>query len=143
LSIAYLEEPVTDPDCPPSETDTVAVRLFARWTDDSTECPLAFDLVLEPTSGRVLGDWPIFGAADYEAQRPRAFVLDATGRLDFGGGGPVWRTDLRDAALGVGRRFRIWWTEEDWSFYEVVKIAALGRKSARLRFASRRPDRDP
>jgi hypothetical protein len=119
----------------PEPSSLCAVRLFARWVDDPRECPFAFDLILARETGRVCGDWPVLGATDLDGAQPRPFVLDADGRLDFGADDRVWRTDLRAHALGVGRRFTVWWTEEDPAAYEVVKIAALGAKGERLRFA--------
>jgi hypothetical protein len=117
-----------------------AVRAFARWVDDPTECPLAFDLILDRDTGRICGNWPIFGACDADGADPRPFFLDATGILRFGADRPSWRTDLRQLALAVGVEFRLQWTDQDFATYEIVKIAALGGKKEKLRFLGAQTD---
>jgi hypothetical protein len=113
--------------------ERTAARVFTRWIDDPTECPFAFDVIVDPGAGRICGEWPIFGAADLDAAQPQPFVLLPSGRLAFGSEDRHWRTDFRACAMQVHARFTIWWTEDDPATYEVVKIAALGGKDARLR----------
>ena len=108
-----------------------AVRVFARWRDDPGACRLAFDAVL--AGDRLAGDWPIFGATDPETPAQRPFLLDRVGLFHFAGADRLWRTDLREAAFRVGARFRVWWSEEDKGEFEIVKLAALGHRSASAR----------
>lgn len=106
-----------------------AVRVFAEWLDDPTECRFAFDLILDSRTLRIVGSWAIFGATDLDRPDRRAFLLDASGSLDFGSPERAWRTDLREQRIEVAGRFSVWWTSTEWGAYEIVKVAALGSKS--------------
>lgn len=106
-----------------------AVRVFAAWLDDPTECRLAFDLILDPATRKMIGRWPVFGATDLERASRRPFLLDAAGVFHFDGGDRAWRTDLREQRIEVGARFTVWWTQTDRGVYAIVKIAALGSKA--------------
>ena len=120
--------------------ESCAVRVFARWVDDPRECPFAFDLILERGSNRIIGAWQAFGATDLDGPARRPFVLDATGVLDFGTSDRCWRTDLRLRPVVVGGRFLVWWTEEDYADYEIVKVAVLGGKMQGRPSGPPRPD---
>jgi len=109
--------------------ERLAARVFAEWLDDPTECRFAFDLILDPATARIFGDWPIFGAVDLEGPGRRAFLLEADGALGFGDVDRAWRTDLREKRIAVGERFALWWSPADCGVYEIVKIAILGSKT--------------
>jgi len=100
-------------------------RVIARWVDDSLESPFAVDLTIE--DGMVSGPSLAFGCIDYDGTR-RPFVLDETGRVDFGGGF-FWICDLRQAIMRVGVTFRMDFGQGDEGIYKIVKIAMPGSKA--------------
>ncbi len=106
------------------------VRILALWRDDRTECPLTFDLRIDPASKCVVSHWEAFGACDLYGAACRPFVLRRDGAIDFGAGArETWRTDIRDVVIRVGERFTVCWNERDRGVYEIVKVAALGAKA--------------
>ena len=101
------------------------VRLIARWVDDSLESPFHVDVVIE--QARVVGPSLAFGCVDPDGQR-RPFVLDLSGRIDFGEG-RLWSCNLHHIDVGVGAVFRLDFGQGDDGIYKIVKIAAPGSKA--------------
>lgn len=112
------------------------VRILALWRDDPTEAPLTVDLRIDAESGAVIGHWDVFGAFDLDGKTCRPFVLRAAGAIEFGGGDEAGtlrrRTNLRDVAIKVGAEFTMYWNEQDYGVYRIVKVATLGAKDGAL-----------
>ena len=100
-------------------------RVIARWVDDSLESPLQVDLLIEDDC--VIGPSLAFGCIDPEGRR-RPFVLDETGRIDFGNG-LFWTCNLRESVMRVGTIFQIDFGQGDTGAYRIVKIAVPGSKA--------------
>jgi hypothetical protein len=99
-------------------------RVIARWVDDSLESPFAVDVAIE--SERIVGPSIAFGCIDWEGS-PKPFVLDESGRIDFGTG-KFWSCDLREQVMRVGSTFRVDFGMGDEGTYRIVKIAVPGSR---------------
>ena len=78
---------------------------------------------------RIVSSWDVFGAFDLDGAACRPFILRRDGAIDFGADADAcWRTDLRGAEIKIGARFTVWWNDEDYGDYEIVKLAMLGAK---------------
>jgi len=112
------------------------IRLIAIWRDDPQVARMQVDLRAE--EGRIASPWDLFGAFDAEGASARPFILRRDGRIDFDARCmESWRTDVRDAEMKIGARFKVWWNETDCGDYEVVKLAALGSRTTDAQAASR------
>jgi hypothetical protein len=107
------------------------MRVIARWIDDPTESPVIIDLLVEVASLRVVGPSAAFGCVDLDGPNQRAFVLDASGRMDFGPAvsDRYWQTDLVATRIAHGETFQIFWRDGDSGSYKIVKIATPGSKA--------------
>jgi hypothetical protein len=110
------------------------VRVLALWRDDPTEAPLAVDLRVDARSGSVIGHWDVFGAFDLNGSSCRPFVLREDGTMELGdddhGKARRRKTNLRNILIKVGAEFIVYWNEEDYGVYRIVKVATLGAKDS-------------
>jgi hypothetical protein len=103
------------------------IRLIALWRDDPTEARMTVDLRVD--EARIVSPWDVFGAFDLDGGACRPFILRRDGAIYFGAAADArWRSNLRGAEIKISVRFKVWWNDEDYGDYEIVKLSTLGAK---------------
>ncbi len=108
------------------------VRILARWDDDPLESAITLDAQLAQAGRRIAGRSMLFGAAGLGSDKVRPFVLDASGKMDFGAGVPAsdrfWHCDIRQCEIALGGAFGVTWSGGERGVFRIEKIAVVGSK---------------